>query len=132
MIIEQAIKGELSLNDNLVALINNRLDYVKAPQDIAKPYVVFFKVSDPREHSHQGASALARARFQFSIFAETYKECKQIAKQIQISLQGYSGIMGGEEGVFVGGCFYVDETDNYEPQTQLYHVSVDYVIWHKE
>jgi len=66
MKIEQAILKELLADSGITALIGERLHYVKAPQDVAKPYVVFFKASGPREYSHDGASELARPRFHFS------------------------------------------------------------------
>jgi len=130
MIIEHAIKEELLLNTNLTHLVSGRIYYVSAPQDVQTPYIVFFKVTAPREHSHDGASSLVNARFQFSVFDVTYKKCKEIAEEIRLSIQGFSGYMGG--GVYVNGCFYIDEIDNYEVETKLYHLAVDYSLWHHE
>jgi hypothetical protein len=132
MLIEQAILTKLLATSGLTDLIGERIYYVKAPQDVGIPYVVFFKVSGAREHSHDGASGLARPRFQFSCFSETYYEAKQIAEQIQSALQAYSGTMGGAGGVEVGASFYDNETDMYEEDTKLYHIAVDYMISHEE
>jgi hypothetical protein len=132
MLIEQAIKKELMDASGVTDLISTRLYYVRAPQDVTKPYVVFFKVSGPREYSHDGASELANPRFQFSCFATTYYEAKQIVTAIRTVLEGFDGMMGGDGGVSVGGCFCVNETDIYEDDTDLFHVAVDYLIWHEE
>jgi len=130
--IEQAILTELLGQSGLTDLIGERIYYVKAPQDVDTPYIVFFKVSAPREHSHDGASGLAHPRFQLSIFATTYYEAKQIAEQVQTALQAYSGTMGGAGGVEVGASFYENETDIWEEGQKLYHIAADYLIWHEE
>ena len=132
MLIEQAIKTELESTTALTALIGERIYYVKAPQDVETPYIVFFKVTGPREHSHDGASGLAHPRFQFSVFSTTYYEAKQIAEQLQAALQAFSGTMGTGTGVHVGACFYEDENDLYEVESKLYHIAVDYTFWHTE
>jgi len=132
MKIEQAILKELLADSGITALIGERLHYVKAPQDVAKPYVVLLKASGPREYSHDGASELARPRFQFSCFATTYYQAKQIAEAIRSVIEAFSGTMGGDGGVEVGSCFYINESDIYEEDTRLFHVAVDYLIWHKE
>lgn len=132
MRIEQALKKYLEAQSGLTALVGERIDYVRAPQDVAAPYLVFFKVSGPRVHSHDGVSDLANPRFQFSCFAGTYYEAKQVAEQVQTALDAYSGTMGGAGGVSVGACFYENETDIYETDANLFHVAVDYLIWHEE
>ena len=132
MKIEQAILKELLADSGITSLIGERLYYVKAPQDVVKPYVAFFKASAPREYSHDGASKLAHPRFQFSCFATTYYEAKQITEAIRAAIEAFSGTMGGAGGVEVGHCFLINESDIYEENTKLFHVAVDYLIWHKE
>lgn len=132
MLIEQAILTALFANASVKGVVADRIYYVQAPQGVTAPYVVFFKVSGPRVHSHDGASGLAHPRFQFSCFAKTYAAAKQIAGYIQTVLQGYSGTLGGTGGVTVRGCFYENETDLYEPDTGLFHIALDFYIWHKE
>jgi len=132
MLIEQAILKELVGSSGITDLVGERIHYVKAPQDVEAPYIVFFKVSSPREHSHDGASGLARARFQFSCFADSYYEAKQIVIAIQSAIQAFSGIMGGAGGVNVEGCFYADETDLYEDKVAIYHIAVDFLLAYEE
>jgi len=132
MTIEQALHTKLAGTAALTALVGERIYFRKAPQDVLKPYLVFFKVSAPREHSHDGASGLAVTRWQFSTFAETYKGAKDVTQQIQAALQGFSGVMGGDGGVFIGASLYVDENDYYESDSRLFHIAADYRIWHEE
>jgi len=132
MLIEQAIKKELIGTSGLTDLVGQRIYYVKAPQNVSNPYVVFSKISASREHDHDGASGLVPARVIFSIFAETYREVKLIAGQIQSALQAFKGTMGGDGGVSVNGAFYQNEADFYEENIKLYHTDCNYLIWHNE
>ncbi len=129
MLIEQAIKTELLTVTALTALINDKLYYVKAPQDTEEPYVVFFKVSAPREHSLTGASGLATARFQFSIFSTTYQEAKQIAGYIQTALQGQNKIIGGVGGVYAN-ILYDNEQDLTEDE--VFHIIQEFIVLYNE
>ncbi|HUT68657.1 MAG TPA: DUF3168 domain-containing protein [Dehalococcoidales bacterium] len=132
MLIEQALMTYLLAQSGITDLVSTRIHFVKAHQDIDAPYLVLFKVSGPREHSHDGSSELAHPRFQFSAFATKYSDAKAVIAAVQAALQGYSGIMGGAGGVYVNGCFYEDENDFYETDTNLHHVSADYIFWHEE
>jgi hypothetical protein len=109
-----------------------RIYPVIAPQDVATPYIVVFKVDAPRDHSHDGASHLANPRFQISIFSTTYAEAKAIAAAVQAALQGHAGTMGGAGGVAVGAIIYENEVDFYEEDTKLFHLACDYIVWHYE
>jgi hypothetical protein len=122
----------LNATAGLTALVSTRIYFVKAPQDVTNPYVVVSKISGVREHAHEGASGLAHPRFQCSVFATTYKEAKSIAVQIQTALQGHSGTIGGAGGVEVNGIFYDDEVDFWEEEHGLYHIAMDFRIWHNE
>lgn len=117
---------EYAIYSLISSLCDGRVYYVTAPQDVGTPYIVFFKVSAPRQHSHDGASGLVRVRMQFSIFSDTYLEAKETAQALQAILQGYRGT---SEEVDIQAIFYEDENDFYD---ELYHVACDYMIWHKE
>lgn len=127
--IEHALRSLLADDYDLADLVDDRIYYVQAVQDVEVPYIVFFKVSGAREHSHDGASHLAHPRFQFSVFADTYLEAKEITQAIQSVLQAYTG---ESEGIQIQSCLYINEVDMYESQTGLFHVASDYEIYHSE
>jgi hypothetical protein len=130
MYIEQALLTELGNAAALVALVGTRIYYVRAPQDVTKPYIILTKISSVRNHAHDGSSHLAVSRFQLSIFATTYKETKDIAAQVQAALQAKSGNIGDSPYVETGSILYEDETDMFESDTGLYHCAVDYMVTH--
>lgn len=125
---------EYALKSLINGLCGGRVEYVNAPQDTEIPYIVLQKISAPRVHSHDGASGLARARFQFTVFAETYKEAKEIAQAMQAILQGYSGT---SEDVEIQAILYDNETDGFAINSRsasgnLYYIATDYIVRHKD
>jgi hypothetical protein len=132
MYVEHALLKHLLAQSALAALVGEKIYYVNAPQEVANPYIVFFKVSAVRETSLTGTSHLVNSRFQFSIFSETYYQAKQIAEQIQLALQDKNNeVIGGTGGVRVS-IQYDNEQDLYEPEAGLYHVPVEYLIYYNE
>lgn len=130
MIIENAIRNELLTP--LSSFVGTRIYYATAPQDVDTPYVVFLKVSDVRDVSLTGTGNTVNARFQFSVYADTYYETKQIAEAIRDALQGKcQEVIGGVGGVTVNIQFE-DETDIYDPGALIYHLAADYFIQYNE
>lgn len=137
MIFEQALMTYLLAQSGITDLLGTHDDspcifFARAPQDVEQPYIIVLKVAGPRLHSHDGGSGLANPQFQFSIFASSYGTAKEIAAAVQTALQGYSGTMGGESGVAVNGIYYLNEVDQYENETELHHIAVDYEFFHEE
>lgn len=132
MFIEEAIYSYLSGHAGLTALVSNRIYPLVMPQNTILPAVTFSKVSGPRVHAMQKDTGMAYPRFQVSCWGSTYKQAKEVAAQVRAALQDYKGTMGGAGGVVVGGVFIQDENDLYEPGTQVYHVALDFIIWHDE
>ena len=129
MILEEALTRELMDDSTFSGLATAFYD--EANQDVSGDYVTTQKISGVRDHTHQGASGLVRARIQFSIFSSTYIAGKTIAASIASVLDGYSGTM--QSSVTVGSCLYEDETDQgYQTNEDLHHLTVDYMIWYKE
>lgn len=127
--IEHALRSLLINDSEITEYVGERIYYVQAVQEVQPPYIVITKVSAPRVHSHDGYSNLANPRIQFSVLTETYHEAKLIARAIQRILQGYRGV---SEDVHIQMCLYMNEVDMFEEQSGLYHVAVDYEIFHRE
>jgi hypothetical protein len=132
VVIEEALFSYLSGHAGLTALVANRIYPLVMPQGTTLPAVTFSKVSGPRVHAMQQDAGLAYPRFQVSCWGATYKQAKEVAGQVRAALQDFKGTMGGPGGVVVSGVFIQDENDLYEPNTQIYHVALDFVIWHLE
>lgn len=130
MLIEQALMTQLKATAGLTSLVNERIYFVKAPQNVKNPYLVIQKISAVQAHTHDGNANLSEARIQLSAFADTYKEVKDINAQIKSALDNFIGTMGGTGGVYVGSCFLDNETDLSE--NDLFYSPVDYLITYSE
>ena len=129
MYIEEALSSYLLTQSGLTALIADRLYHITAPQDVEAPYIVYFKVSSIPERAHDGFPNLYTSRFQFSIFADTDYVAVQIKEQLQTALHCKVGLIGTSPGVYVGSCFFDNETDMFE--NELYHTAVDFILIHR-
>lgn len=123
--IEAAINSILLVA--LVASVEDRIYPGKAPQKVTTPYVVYSKISSPRDHTHDGASGLCKSRIQVAIFSEDYLEVKQVVDSVREALDGYKGT---SEGVRIDSCLLINEQDLPEPTME--QVSLDFQIIHNE
>ena len=134
MIIEIALMTYLLAQTSITTYVTGsdgakRIDFVVAPQEVAKPYIVVSKIDAPGRHTQDGPLDVIDARFQISIFATTYTEAHEIAAAVKAVLDGYQGSMSD---VYVFSCLYDDEQDLYEEQMKLFYVPQDYIVSYRE
>ncbi len=101
---------------------------VKAPQDSAKPCLSYRKVSARHIESMTGSSALVFTRMQIDCWAFAYSEVKNLAEQVRLALQGFKGGIG----VRIDGINYIGEQDFYEDDTEMFQVSMEFLVHHNE
>lgn len=70
-----------------------------------------------------------KQRLQFSCFAKSYKQAAETAKTIQGALQDFSGAMNG---LTIGAVLLLDEVSDYEQDTGLYSVSLEFEFQFEE
>jgi hypothetical protein len=128
--IETSLYAYLAAYAGLAALVSDRIYPVIAPQGSTKPCLVYTKIGNDRKHSMQGYSGLQETRIQISCFAELYETvgavvgAKDVAAQVVAAMEAWEG-SAGIQAVFPAG-----ERDMYEPDTELYHIPLDFIIWH--
>lgn len=120
---------EEAVSTYLQPKINNKLYPFLLPQNCALPAVTYFPVSVDRLHSLQMDTGFAKQRLQFSCFGRTYKEAVETAHIIRTELQDFSGTM---EGLNIGGVLVTAETADYEPDTRLYSVTLEFEFQFEE
>jgi len=84
---------------------------VMAPQNAAFPLVVYRRSGTRRERDMRGNVGRPVATFSVSIVAYTYSDAKQIADDIRLSLDNFTGL---GEGVTIVNTALVSEADNME------------------
>ncbi len=108
-----------------VTNVSNRVYPVLAPSGATLPYIVYRLVSPGRIYSHKGFGNLSQSRFQISVFSNTYDSAKATAKQVKDSIEGW-------EASGVSSTFLASEMDLYEKDVKIYHISLDFIIWHNK
>ncbi len=128
MTIDAAI-NQLLIASPAFASVGDRVYPKKLPENPVYPAIVYHRISTVREHSHDGSSSLAAARFQFDIYARSYVAARDAAEALRSILDGFRGVVAG---VDINGAFNEDEDDGYDDDIQIYWFRQDYRIFHNE
>lgn len=122
--LEVDIRNHLLSHQSLKDYIGTRLYPGWIPENAVMPSVAFLAVSRPSHHDID----VAYPRYQFSVFSSRYIESKEIAAEIRAILQRYKGEMGNSKIIQV---VFENEYENYEKDTKLYHIAIDFkfIIW---
>jgi hypothetical protein len=113
----------------VTALVGQRVTPLRMDQGADLPAITVQRIDGPRVRSLTGPSGLAHPRFQLDCWGSTYASVKAVATAVRQRLDGYRGLMGSTT---VGGVSLESDQDDFEPDTGLYRVSMDFIIWHKE
>jgi hypothetical protein len=119
---------------SLVGTNPTRVYWMRAPQNVAEPFVVLQVISSVPDVSHQGPSGLIPARVQADCYSDSYTSAKAVARAVTARLSGYRGTPTPPGTVTFDGVFKDAERDEYEPDDspdKLFRVSMDFIIWHK-
>ncbi|MFS0820759.1 DUF3168 domain-containing protein [Bacillus sp. 1P02SD] len=122
--IETDLRDYLLTHDSLTALIGNKLYPGWIPENAKMPSVAYLGVSGVRHHDID----VAYPRYQFSCFSPRYLEAKAIAAELREILQRFKGKMGNSNIIQVA---FQNEYENYEKDTKLYHIAIDFkfIYW---
>lgn len=135
MAIETLIFTRLSTFGGLTALIGTRVYPNIAPQNAARPFVTYRRVTSDRPAAMGSDSGVVRARFQFDTFAEDdetevgFDDAAAIRAQIRAALKRWRDPVGPP---VVQDTFLVSEIDLYEDDTRLHHLADDYEVNYRE
>ena len=95
MDIEAALRAYLLTKTALTALISTRIYPDDISDGAALPCVVYLKVSDIPDYTHDGISSLRGPTIQFSAYATTKAAARSISKQIKAALCDFAGTLSG-------------------------------------
>lgn len=124
--IRQAMYKLLTAHEPLTALLPGGLHHKRAPQGVVAPYMVYFRNNTQRVESFDGDSNLARARFQFDIWAEDEEALEAIEEVLREYVHGKEFLIDKVEFVFT---HYDNDFEDYDEETGLSLSSVDYAVW---
>ena len=85
------------------------------------PAISYQRVSSLPTLSLAGDSFLDRVRIQIDCWASTYLGAKTLANEVRFAMANYSGLKSVPDTTL----------DDYEADTRLYRVSVDFFCWER-
>lgn len=131
MALDDEIYTLLSGRAAITAIVGNRIYPVTMPEDFtySGPFIVVTRISNKSQECLAGSAGIARARYQFSCYAQARdggrKTCRAIAEQLRLLLQPY-------RGGSIWDCSHAGDADLYEPSVLLFHVPADWMIQFSE
>lgn len=107
---------------SLTALIGARLFPLSLPQQIALPAATYRRVDSPREMTHTG-SQVARPRYQFDLYADTYLGADALATAFLAAIADWR--KGRRDPAPVNGPYDIDEPLDLA----RYRKTIDVTFW---
>lgn len=135
MTIEKALRDLLKDDAAVSGVVGAKIYPLLAPQNIAAPFIVYTRVIGDRIREINGPSGMAQVTFQIDCYAgglnkrNEYPAAVDLANKVRLLLDGYEGT---KSGIRIGGISLQTDQDFYEPDTNLYRVSQDYLVTHDE
>lgn len=123
MYIEEALISHIKANGI------SRIYPLVLPQKVTYPAVTYQKIAGEWEHSMGGDSGFTSPDYQFNIYAKSYAEAKDTAKTLRLVLQNLSAEIGG---MYIQAVLIENEFDDYEQETELYSVLIEFRIFYKD
>lgn len=127
--LSEALFARLSNDSAVSAIASSRIYPRTAPQNVTRPFVVFYRIDSSRDYHLTAPSGLVNPRIQFDCWAETYTEAEDLREAIRKSL---SGGQFTAAGLYVPVAHAETEQDIYSEDLSLTGVSIDFTFWHHE
>ena len=133
--IEEALVAYLKQTAALVDLIDARLFPLSWPQQdpttgdsITFPAVTYMRLTGQDYHAFRAQPNLHKATFQFQSWGIHYADAKAVNQALFEALNGFTGDMSG---VSVQSILSANrEQDRRDPETQLFRVISEYLIFY--
>lgn len=103
----------------------SRIYPLKLPQKPNYPAVTYQVISSPRHHDMD----VAYPRIQYTAFARTYSQAKELAGLLRLHLQRLKGVLSG---VNIKQIEYINAVEFYQDDVGIYYIPQDFKIIHEE
>jgi hypothetical protein len=107
---------------------------VFAPMDLEEPYITFYRVGTERQYNTLKQDGTPRVTFEINVWHNDYEQCKLLAAQVRLAIDGYRTDSGGYH---IRRAFIEDERDILDPaewglENITYGVQFVLVVSHTE
>lgn len=111
---------EQDIFNALKSLVSNRVYPLVMPQSPTYPAIVYNRIANTAQNTLEGGSSLDQVRMQIDVYATTYSAAKTLSDQVRSAM----------EAAAFKGTLQTDQ-DFFEPDVNLYRVSLDFYVWQK-
>tara|TARA_R110000822_G_scaffold17782_3_gene59483 strand:- start:306 stop:695 length:390 start_codon:yes stop_codon:yes gene_type:complete len=126
--VEKAILSRLSLATSGLASAGS-IWAVLAPQDQAKPYIVFEVLDEIPTNVMSKETTPTECFFTVRIYADLFSEIVSITDDVRASFDRFTGTA---DGIVVQDVFYEGRSDNYDDRDREYERELTFRIWFEE
>ena len=125
MNIQEMLYSHLKNSPGVAAVAGARIYPLRLPQEPTLPAITYQRVDAMQNYVHSGPTSAGRglvsSRFQVSCWALTYAEAITLSEAVKAAMD-----------VLPDTAFIETQADMYEPETSVYHIPVDVIVWYKE
>ncbi len=125
-LIGKAIYSILSADVTLNGLVSNRIYPVIARQQEVYPLLTYTIITNTPSDTKTGASTVDRYRIQFDAYADSYDTCHAIMIRLREVIDRYPHLVISD--IALDGVSYLDQSDMYEDDPQIFRVTADYYM----
>lgn len=117
---EAVFLAALQDNDDLKALVGDRVFALIIPDGTYLPCVTFQRISGTPANTLGGRSGLEEIEMQVDVWARTYAEAKAVAKAVRDAVPARGAVFGAH---------LIQDSDTYESETNYYRITMEYTCW---
>jgi hypothetical protein len=107
---ETVLRAALVGNTSVTSLVGTRIYPVVAPASAAKPFVTWRRSGIRREQALSRPIGVPQVSVDYSVYASTYQEARQVADRLRLVLDGYAGTA---DNTVVVNVSLENETDEF-------------------
>lgn len=122
MTIANLVYSKLSGDAGVSALVSARVYPVILPQAPTLPAVSYQRISNTEQN---GTSSLRETRYQVDCWDDDFAGVQSLADAVKAALEEW---IDRDQSPGVAMARVIGEFDDYEPETDLYRVSVDVMV----
>lgn len=127
--IEEGLYAHLSTNNDISAVVGDRIYLSRLPQEPTLPAVVYSNISGIPYMTMNAKGSLDRSRFQVDCWGSNALEAKSLAQKVRSALEGFRGQMGNE---VVHAVIPIEVgMDDFDDVVDAFRIIAEYNIWHQ-
>jgi len=129
--LEGALKDYLEAGTDVAAIVSTNVYWMLAPQNSARPYIYFFRVSDPKRPMYFGSGLICagQARFQFTCVSDSNLEALSLQDAVVKRLRWANGTIYSH---VVNIVTIENVRQRIDPDTMDYLMDVDAIVEYYE